>query len=1067
MRDKSIRKVLVIGSGPIVIGQAAEFDYAGTQACRSLREEGVEVVLLNSNPATIMTDREIADHVYIEPLCTEVVEKLIERERPDSILPTLGGQAGLNLAVALSESGFLEAHSVRLIGTTELTIRKAEDRLLFKETMERIGEPVAPSRIVRSVSEGLLAAEEIGYPVVLRPAYTLGGSGGGIAQEREQCREILENGLRLSRVHEVLVEQSIAGWKEIEYELMRDSAGNAVSICNMENLDPVGVHTGDSIVCAPSQTLSDREYQLLRSSALRIVTELGITGGCNVQFALDPESFRYFVIEVNPRVSRSSALASKATGYPIARVSAKLALGYTLDEIRNEVTGVGYASFEPALDYCVVKMPRLPFDKFRTAEHLLGTQMKATGEVMAIAQCFEAGLMKAIRSLEQHLSGLRSHDYSALDEYELGELLLRVDERRIFVCAEAIRRGMKLERIHELTGIDLWFLGKLRRLTEMEERLLGEELSEELLLEAKRLGFPDSVIAELCGKSEGEILEMRRKLGILASFQMVDTCAAEFSAKTPYYYSVYGSQDEAGREGRNRAGKKKVLILGSGPIRIGQGIEFDYCSVHCSFAFSREGWETIIVNNNPETVSTDFDISDRLYFEPLCPEDLRNIVELEKPDAAVVQFGGQTAISLTGALQEMGVPILGTSPEDVDRAEDRELFDEILEKNGIRRPEGRSVRTMEEARHAASELGYPVLVRPSYVLGGQGMRIAISDSDLEEYILAIDESAKEHPILIDKYVRGKELEVDAVYDGSEILIPGIMEHIERSGIHSGDSISVYPPRGLRPLARKRLLDATEKLAGALCVRGLINIQFIAREDEIYVIEVNPRSSRTVPYLSKVTGIPIVSIAARILCGHSLHEQGYRPGLFPETGYYAVKMPVFSFEKLRGADIALGPEMKSTGECLGIAKDFHEALYKAFRGAGVQLPKHKNMVITVRDEDKEEILPIAGRFAALGYRIFATRGSWKALRKGGIDCHMVRKLEQESPNILDLVLGHELDLIIDTPGDGAGASRDGFEIRRNAVETGVYVLTAIDTARALAEALESRIEEPSLVDIASF
>ncbi len=1067
MRDKSIRKVLVIGSGPIVIGQAAEFDYAGTQACRSLREEGVEVVLLNSNPATIMTDREIADHVYIEPLCTEVVEKLIERERPDSILPTLGGQAGLNLAVALSESGFLESHSVRLIGTTELTIRKAEDRLLFKETMERIGEPVAPSRIVRSVSEGLLAAEEIGYPVVLRPAYTLGGSGGGIAQEREQCREILENGLRLSRVHEVLVEQSIAGWKEIEYELMRDSAGNAVSICNMENLDPVGVHTGDSIVCAPSQTLSDREYQLLRSSALRIVTELGITGGCNVQFALDPESFRYFVIEVNPRVSRSSALASKATGYPIARVSAKLALGYTLDEIRNEVTGVGYASFEPALDYCVVKMPRLPFDKFRTAEHLLGTQMKATGEVMAIAQCFEAGLMKAIRSLEQHLSGLRSHDYSALDEYELGELLLRVDERRIFVCAEAIRRGMKLERIHELTGIDLWFLGKLRKLTGMEERLLGEELSEELLLEAKRLGFPDSVIAELCGKSEGEILEMRRKLGILASFQMVDTCAAEFSAKTPYYYSVYGSQDEAGREGREQAGKKKVLILGSGPIRIGQGIEFDYCSVHCSFAFSREGWETIIVNNNPETVSTDFDISDRLYFEPLCPEDLRNIVELEKPDAAVVQFGGQTAISLTGALQEMGVPILGTSPEDVDRAEDRELFDEILEKNGIRRPEGRSVRTMEEARHAASELGYPVLVRPSYVLGGQGMRIAISDSDLEEYILAIDESAKEHPILIDKYVRGKELEVDAVYDGSEILIPGIMEHIERSGIHSGDSISVYPPRGLRPLARKRLLEATEKLARALCVRGLINIQFIAREDEIYVIEVNPRSSRTVPYLSKVTGIPIVSIAARILCGHSLHEQGYRPGLFPETGYYAVKMPVFSFEKLRGADITLGPEMKSTGECLGIAKDFHEALYKAFRGAGVRLPKHKNMVITVRDEDKEEILPIAGRFAALGYRIFATRGSWKALRKGGIDCHMVRKLEQESPNILDLVLGHELDLIIDTPGDGAGAYRDGFEIRRNAVETGVYVLTAIDTARALAEALESRIEELSLVDIASF
>ena len=1061
-KNPSIKKVLVIGSGPIVIGQAAEFDYAGTQACRSLKEEGVEVVLLNSNPATIMTDKDIADHVYIEPLTAEVVEQLILKEQPDSVLPTLGGQAGLNLAMELEECGFLREHNVRLIGTTSETIKKAEDRLEFKSTMEKIGEPVAASLVVESVEDGIAFANQIGYPVVLRPAYTLGGSGGGIAHNQEELEEILANGLRLSRVGQVLVERCIAGWKEIEYEVMRDSAGNCITVCNMENIDPVGVHTGDSIVVAPSQTLGDKEYQMLRTSALNIITELGITGGCNVQYALHPESFEYCVIEVNPRVSRSSALASKATGYPIAKVAAKIALGYTLDEIPNAITGQTMASFEPMLDYCVVKLPRLPFDKFISAKRTLTTQMKATGEVMAICDNFEGALMKAIRSLEQHVDSLLSYDFTALSREELLRQLEVVDDRRIWVIAEAVRRGISYEEIHAITKIDLWFIDKIAILTEMEEALKNQELTAELLKEAKRIEFPDSVIARLTGRTEEEIRELRYENGITASYKMVDTCAAEFAASTPYYYSVFGSENEAESSGD----RKKVLVLGSGPIRIGQGIEFDFCSVHCTWAFSKEGYETIIINNNPETVSTDFDIADKLYFEPLTPEDVENVVRLEKPDGAVVQFGGQTAIKLTEALMKMGVPILGTSAENVDAAEDRELFDEILEQCGIPRPKGHTVFTAEEAKKAAGELGYPVLVRPSYVLGGQGMQIAINDKDVEEFIGIINRYTQEHPILVDKYLQGKEIEVDAVCDGEDILIPGIMEHIERAGIHSGDSISVYPARSISAKVKKTIEEYTRRLARSLHVIGLINIQFIAVGDEVYVIEVNPRSSRTVPYISKVTGIPIVPLATRVILGHKIRELGYEPGLQPEADYYAIKMPVFSFEKIRGADISLGPEMKSTGECLGIAKTFNEALYKAFLGAGIRLPKYKNMIITVRDEDKAEAVEIAKRFEALGYRIYATKGTARALLEADVSVRLTRKLEQESPNILDLILGHQIDLVIDTPSQGVEHSHDGFIIRRNAIETGVNVLTAIDTAKALVTSLENMdAKDLTLIDIA--
>ena len=1062
-RDPRIKKVLVIGSGPIVIGQAAEFDYAGTQACRSLKEEGLEVVLVNSNPATIMTDKDIADKVYIEPLTVPVLEKIIEKEKPDSILPTLGGQAGLNLAMEIAETDFLEKHECRLIGTTSETIKKAEDRLEFKETMEKIGEPCAPSLVVENVEDGIAFTNKIGYPVVLRPAYTLGGSGGGIAHNQVELVEILENGLRLSRVGQVLVERCIAGWKEVEYEVMRDSAGNCITVCNMENIDPVGVHTGDSIVVAPSQTLGDKEHQMLRTSALNIINELNITGGCNVQYALHPESFEYCVIEVNPRVSRSSALASKATGYPIAKVAAKIALGYTLDEIKNAITKKTYASFEPTLDYCVVKIPRLPFDKFITASRKLTTQMKATGEVMSICNNFEGALMKAIRSLEQHVECLMDYDFTELTDDQLEDQLHVVDDRRIWVIAEALRRGVSYDKIHEITKIDKWFIDKIAIIVEMENSLKNEPLTPELLKAAKRIEFPDTVISRLTGKSEDEIKQMRYDNNIVASYKMVDTCAAEFEAATPYYYSVYGGENESVETNP----PKKVLVLGSGPIRIGQGIEFDFCSVHCTWAFKEEGYETIIVNNNPETVSTDFDIADKLYFEPLTPEDVENIVNIEKPDGAVVQFGGQTAIKLTEALMKMGVPILGTKAEDVDAAEDRELFDEILEKCSIPRPTGGTVFTAEEAKEVANRLGYPVLVRPSYVLGGQGMQIATCDEEVEEFMEIINRIAQDHPILVDKYLQGTEVEVDAICDGTDILIPGVMEHIERAGVHSGDSISVYPAYSFSKEIIDTIEDYTEKLARSLHVKGMINIQFIVCDGKVYVIEVNPRSSRTVPYISKVTGIPIVKLATKCIIGHTIKEMGYKPGLQPNADYIAIKMPVFSFEKIRGAETSLGPEMKSTGECLGIAKTFNEALYKAFLGAGVVLPKHKKIIISVKDADKQEVVPLAQRFEKLGYEVYATRSTADVLRQNGVDAIKVNKIHQEAPTVMDLLLEHKIDIVIDTPTQGRDKNRDGFLIRRTSIETGVNCFTSLDTVDALLTSLESNAKENlTLVDIAT-
>ena len=1062
-RNNDIKKVLVIGSGPIVIGQAAEFDYAGTQACRSLKEEGIEVCLVNSNPATIMTDKQIADQVYIEPLTLESLKEIIIKEKPDSILPTLGGQAGLNLGMELAECGFLDEQGVKLIGTTAETIFKAEDRQAFKDTMEKIGEPIAASQVVKNIEDGIAFTNKIGYPVVLRPAFTLGGSGGGIAHDEQELIDILSNGLRLSRVGEVLVERCIAGWKEIEYEVMRDANGNCITVCNMENIDPVGVHTGDSIVVAPSQTLGDKEYQMLRTSALNIINELQITGGCNVQYALNPDSFEYCVIEVNPRVSRSSALASKATGYPIAKVTAKIALGYHLDEIENAITQKTYASFEPMLDYCVVKIPRLPFDKFLTAKRTLTTQMKATGEVMSICNNFEGALMKAIRSLEQHVDSLMSYDFTGLTDDEIEKQLAVVDDRRIWVIAEALRRGVKYEHIHEITKIDLWFIDKIAILVEMENRLKTEELTVDLLKEAKRIEFPDNVISQLTDIDEADIKKMRYDNGIVAAYKMVDTCAAEFEAEPPYYYSVFGSENEAVETNP----QKKVLVLGSGPIRIGQGVEFDYCSVHCTWAFAKEGWETIIVNNNPETVSTDFDIADKLYFEPLTAEDVESIVNIEKPDGAVVQFGGQTAIKLTEALMKMGVKILGTKAEDVDAAEDRELFDEILQKTGIPRAAGGTVFTAEEAKKVANEIGYPVLVRPSYVLGGQGMKIAWNDDEIEEFIGIINTITQDHPILVDKYLMGKEIEVDAICDGTDILIPGIMEHIERTGVHSGDSISVYPAHTISEKAKETLVEYTKRLAQALHVVGMINIQFIDMDDNIYVIEVNPRSSRTVPYISKVTGIPIVDLAARIIMGETIKGMGYTPGLAPTADYIAIKMPVFSFEKLRGAEISLGPEMKSTGECLGIDKTFNGALYKAFEGAGVELPKYKQMIMTVKDADKPEAVGVAKRFEKLGYKIYATRSTAKYLQEHGVNALRVNKISQESPNVMDLILGHKIDLVIDTPTQGNGdKTRDGFLIRRNAIETGVYCITAMDTANALAHALETASDKKTPVDIAT-
>ena len=1059
-RNKDIKKVLVIGSGPIVIGQAAEFDYAGTQACRSLKEEGVEVCLVNSNPATIMTDKQIADQVYIEPLTLPVLEKIILKEKPDSILPTLGGQAGLNLGMELAESGFLEEHGVKLIGTTAETIFKAEDRQAFKDTMEKIGEPCAASQVVNTVEDGIKFTNTIGYPVVLRPAFTLGGSGGGIAHNEQELVDILSNGLRLSRVGEVLVERCIAGWKEVEYEVMRDANGNCITVCNMENIDPVGVHTGDSIVVAPSQTLGDKEYQMLRSSALNIINELKITGGCNVQYALNPDSFEYCVIEVNPRVSRSSALASKATGYPIAKVTAKIALGYTLDEIKNAITQKTYASFEPMLDYCVVKIPRLPFDKFLTAKRTLSTQMKATGEVMSICDNFEGALMKAIRSLEQHVDSLMSYDFTGLSDEALEAQLHVVDDRRIWVIAEALRRGVSYDHIYEITKIDRWFIDKLAILVEMEQHLKSEELTVDLLKEAKRIEFPDNVIAELTGKTEEEIKQMRYANGIVAAYKMVDTCAAEFAAETPYYYSVYGSENEAAET----TPQKKVLVLGSGPIRIGQGIEFDFCSVHCTWAFAKEGWETVIINNNPETVSTDFDIADKLYFEPLTAEDVESIVNIEKPDGAVVQFGGQTAIKLTEALMKMGVPILGTKAEDVDAAEDRELFDEILEKTHIPRAAGGTVFTAEEAKEVANRLGYPVLVRPSYVLGGQGMKIAFNDEEIEEFIGIINRIAQDHPILVDKYLQGKEIEVDAVCDGTDILIPGIMEHIERTGVHSGDSISVYPAPTISDKVKDTIVEYTKRLAQALHVVGLINIQFIAMNEEVYVIEVNPRASRSVPFLSKSTGVGLVQIATGAMLGQSLKDQGIDNMLLPEKTRYYVKAPAFSFEKLTGIDAYLSPEMKSTGEAIGYDKRLNRAMYKALQASGVKMKDYGTVIVTLADEDKEEALPLVKRFYQLGFNIEATIGTANFLKQHGIRTRVRGKLSEGSHEILDSIRAGYVSYIINTRAILSGVHyEDGVAIRQCAVQNGVTIFTSLDTVRIVLDVLEESIPGISTID----
>ena len=1084
-KNPNIKKVLVLGSGPIVIGQAAEFDYAGTQACRALKEEGVEVVLVNSNPATIMTDKDIADHVYIEPLNIASVTQVIQKERPDSILPTLGGQTGLNLAMNLYEQGILVEYNVKLLGTSPESIRKAEDRQGFKDAMEEIGQPCVTSDVVESVEDAVNFANSIGYPVIVRPAYTLGGTGGGIAYDEPSLREIADRGIHMSRVGQVLIERSIAGWKEIEFEVMRDSAGNVIQICSMENIDPVGVHTGDSIVVAPTQTLANKEYQMLRTASLDIISALKIEGGCNVQLALNPDSYEYAVIEVNPRVSRSSALASKATGYPIAKVAAKVALGYTLDEIPNAVTGKTTACFEPTLDYCVLKLPRLPFDKFTTASRTLGTQMKATGEVMAIGNSFEGALMKAIRSLELPVKSLRMDGLEDLYTEEIEDRLVNVDDQRLFVVAEALRRGFSPEKINKITKMDIWFLDRFKNIVDMEDKLERGHLDEHTLRQAKEMGFSDAWIAALSGKTAPEIKALRESMGIVPAFKMVDTCAAEFEAQTPYYYSTYDEENEAAMphewgdapvcESLAAAPahaytadpeKKKVLVLGSGPIRIGQGIEFDYCSVHSVWAFKRLGYETIIINNNPETVSTDFDVADKLYFEPLTAEDVQNIVEQEKPWGAVVQFGGQTAIKLAKALTDMGVRILGTPADGVDAAEDRERFDEILQKCNIPRAKGRTVYTTEEALAAAHELGYPVLVRPSYVLGGQGMEIAYSDRNIEEFMRIINMTVQEHPILIDKYLMGRELEVDGVFDGEDILIPGIMEHVERAGVHSGDSIAVYPPLHLEQKHRDLILQHTRNMAQHLGVIGLINAQYILYNDDIYVIEVNPRSSRTIPYISKVTGVPIIDLATKVMLGQKLKDLGYGTGIYKEASYFAVKAPVFSFEKLTDVDTGLGPEMKSTGEVLGLAETFPQALLKAFKGSGMRAPKKGGRVIlTVKDEDKSEVISIARGFEDMGVELYATSGTCDALNEAGIECKRVNRVSQAHPNILDMIASGTVDLVINTPTRGRKHDSDGFRIRRSAVEHGVGCVTAIDTARALLTVRQqSRSEDLTPIDI---
>ena len=1053
-KRNDIRRVLVIGSGPIVIGQAAEFDYAGTQACKALHEEGLEVILVNSNPATIMTDKHMADHIYVEPLNVETVQRIIRLERPDSLLPTLGGQTGLNLAMELAESGFLEREGVRLLGCNPESIKKAEDREAFRETMMSIGEPIVPSGVVETVEDAKALALQIGYPVIVRPAYTLGGTGGGIAETPEQLVEIAENGLRHSRVGQVLIERCIAGWKEIEFEAMRDASGCAITICSMENVDPVGIHTGDSIVVAPAQTLGEPELSMLHASALKIITALGIEGGCNVQFALDPDSMEYALIEVNPRLSRSSALASKATGYPIAKVATKLAVGYRLDEILNTVTGKTYACSEPAVDYVVLKFPKWPFDKFVHAQRKLGTQMKATGEVMAIATSFEGALMKSVRSAEIGCDHLWQKELEALGKDALFEVLAACDDRRIFAVAALLRRGVTVDTLFSLTKIDRFFLRKLKGLVELEEELAQGPLTDELYNRAKTFCFPDGVIERLSGC---KVTPTRR-----ASFKMVDTCAAEYDAATPYFYSTWDEQCEV-----SPIQHKKVLVFGSGPIRIGQGIEFDYCSVHCVWAAKRCGYDTVIVNNTPETVSTDFDTADRLYFEPLTPEDVRAIVQAEGITQAIVQFGGQTAIKLAGCLADMGVEILGTSADSIDAAEDRERFDALLKKCGIPRPAGDTVFTVQQAVEAANRLGYPVLVRPSYVLGGQGMAIAFSDEDVAEYMEIVNRTTQEHPVLIDKYLMGKEVEVDAICDGQDILIPGIMEHVERAGVHSGDSISVYPTRTISGRTKLTMVNYTAAIARELKVKGLVNIQFVVYNDEVYIIEVNPRSSRTVPYISKVTGVPMVELATRCVLGEKLADMGYGTGLYPEGQFHAVKVPVFSFEKLHDLDTQLGPEMKSTGEVLGLAEDYRQALLKGITAAGYRNRKGDcGVLLTVRDSDKQELIPIADRIAALGYELYATAGTARLLNSNMIATNVVRKIGEGKPDILDLLDSGKIGYVISTDTKGRIPSLDSVKIRRKAVERSIPCFTSIDTADAFVSCLELDMDtaELDLVDI---
>ncbi len=1057
---QDIKKVLVIGSGPIVIGQAAEFDYAGTQACRALKQEGLEVVLINSNPATIMTDKAMADKIYIEPLTLDVAKRIIEIEKPDSVLSTLGGQTGLTLSMQLAKEGFLDAHNVKLLGADPLTIHKAEDRQAFKDTMEKIGEPCIPSKVVETIEDAVDFANVIGYPVIVRPAFTLGGTGGGIAENEEQLRDISKNGLRLSPITQVLIEKCISGWKEIEFEVIRDSKGNVITVCSMENFDPVGVHTGDSIVIAPAVTLSDREYQMLRTASLNIISELKVEGGCNCQFALHPESMEYAVIEVNPRVSRSSALASKATGYPIAKVATRIAIGYTLDEIINQVTGKTYACFEPALDYVVVKFPKWAFDKFVYAKRTLGTQMKATGEVMAIGTSFEQAMMKAVRSTELGVDSMNMKKFADYSTEELLEKIPHADDERAFQVYELLKRDISIEKLHEITLIDEWFLDKLKNLVELERWLADGELTEEKYLFAKKFGYLDSTIERMSGQK----CPLRNR----AVYKMVDTCAGEFKAETPYFYSTFDEENEAKQFiERTDTGKKKVIVFGSGPIRIGQGIEFDYCSVHCVWSLKEEGYEAVICNNNPETVSTDFDTGDRLYFDPLTKEDVESIIETEQPYGVVVQFGGQTAIKLTRHLADMGVNILGTSADSIDAAEDRERFDELLEKCEIPRPAGYTVMTTEEAVEVAEKLGYPVLLRPSYVLGGQNMIIAHSEKDVVEYMGIITRTMIENPVLIDKYMMGKEVEVDAICDGTDFLIPGIMEHIERAGVHSGDSISVYPAQTLSPEIVDTIIDYTKKLAFELKVIGLVNIQYVVYNNEVYVIEVNPRSSRTVPYISKVTGIPMVDIATKIMLGSSLKEQGYESGLYKKSKYVAVKVPVFSFEKLQDVDTMLGPEMKSTGECLGIAETFEDALLKGLVAAGYDLKKEGGVLISVRDTDKQEIIAVADKFAQMGFELYGTSGTASTLNKNMIATNLVNKISEDTePNVLSLLESGKIHYVISTSEKGRLPARDSVKMRRKSVERSICSLTAIDTAKALANVLMTNrsIDDVEMIDI---